>query len=125
MYEIYCKLRDAKGMKDADVARETGITKSTFSDWKNGRSNPKDAKLKKIADLFEVSLDYLRTGEKTVNGEKYYVNEKTAEMAQKLFENSDLRALFDAAQDASPEDLKTTYDMLMALKRQERCNDEF
>ncbi len=125
MYEIYCKLRDAKGMKDADVARETGITKSTFSDWKNGRSNPKDAKLKKIADLFEVSLDYLRTGEKTVNGEKYYVNEKTAEMAQKLFENSDLRALFDAAQDASPEDLKTTYDMLMALKRKERGNDEF
>ena len=125
MYEIYCKLRDAKGMKDADVARETGITKSTSSDWKNGRSNPKDAKLKKIADLFEVSLDYLRTGEKTVNGEKYYVNEKTAEMAQKLFENSDLRALFDAAQDASPEDLKTTYDMLMALKRKERGNDEF
>ena len=125
MYEIYCKLRDAKGMKDADVARETGITKSTFSDWKNGRSNPKDAKLKKIADLFEVSLDYLRTGEKTVNGEKYYVNEKTAEMAQKLFENSDLRALFDAPQDASPEDLKTTYDMLMALKRKERGNDEF
>ena len=125
MYEIYCKLRDAKGMKDADVARETGITKSTFSDWKNGRSNPKDAKLKKIADLFEVSLDYLRTGEKIVNGEKYYVNEKTAEMAQKLFENSDLRALFDAAQDASPEDLKTTYDMLMALKRKERGNDEF
>ena len=125
MYEIYSKLRDAKGMKDADVARETGISKSTFSDWKNGRSNPKDAKLKKIADLFEVSLDYLRTGEKTVNGEKYYVNEKTAEMAQKLFENSDLRALFDAAQDASPEDLKTTYDMLMALKRKERGNDEF
>ena len=41
MYEIYCKLRDARNMKDADVARETGITKSTFSDWKNGRSNPK------------------------------------------------------------------------------------
>ena len=63
MYEIYCKLRDAKGMKDADVARETGITKSTFSDWKNGRSNPKDAKLQKIADLFGVSVEYIRTGE--------------------------------------------------------------
>mgnify|MGYP003553741655 CR=1 FL=1 len=31
-------------MKDSDVAKATGITKSTFSDWKNGRSNPKDAK---------------------------------------------------------------------------------
>ena len=37
MYEIYCKLRDEKGCKDADVAKATGITKSTFSDWKNGR----------------------------------------------------------------------------------------
>lgn len=34
MYEIYCKLRDSKGMKDSDVAKATGITKSTFSDWK-------------------------------------------------------------------------------------------
>ena len=67
MYEIYCKLRDDRGMKDADVARETGITKSTFSDWKNGRSKPKDAKLKKIADLFGVSVEYLRTGEEDGN----------------------------------------------------------
>ena len=29
MYEIYCKLRDSKGMKDSDVAKATGITKST------------------------------------------------------------------------------------------------
>lgn len=125
MYEIYCKLRDAKGMKDADVARETGITKSTFSDWKNGRSNPKDAKLQKIADLFGVSVEYIRTGKEKEGGEKYYLNEETAEMAQALFENKDLRVLFDAAKDASPEDLKTTYDMLMALKRKERGDNEF
>lgn len=59
MYEIYCKLRNTKRCKDADVAKATGITKSTFSDWKNGRSNPKDEKLRKIADYFDVSLEYL------------------------------------------------------------------
>lgn len=63
MYEIYYKLRTEKGCKDADVARETGITKSTFSDWKNGRSNPKQDKLQKIADFFGVSIEYLRTGQ--------------------------------------------------------------
>lgn len=62
MYEIYCKLRDKRGVKDADVVKETGITKSTFSDWKNGRSKPKNDKLQKIADYFEVSLQYLTTG---------------------------------------------------------------
>lgn len=62
MYEIYCKLRDSKGLKDSDIAKATGITKSTFSDWKNGRSKPKNAKLQKIADYFNVSLSYLSTG---------------------------------------------------------------
>lgn len=59
MYEIYCKLRDSKGCKDSDVAKATGITKSTFSDWKNGRSEPKIDKLQKIADYFDVSVDWL------------------------------------------------------------------
>ena len=62
MYEIYCKLRDEHGLKDADVVRQTGITKSTFSDWKSGRSKPKNDKLQKIADFFGVTVDYLTTG---------------------------------------------------------------
>ena len=79
---------------------------------------------KTIADYFGVSVDYLMTGEER-DGERYYLNNETAQMAQKLFENKDLRILFDAAQDATPEDLKTTYDMLMALKKKERgMNDD-
>lgn len=63
MYKIYCRLRDAKGVKDADVARETKIIKSTFTDWKNGRSTPKIDKLQKIADYFGVTTDYLMGNE--------------------------------------------------------------
>lgn len=62
MYDIYCRLRDDKKLKDSDVARATGITKSTFSDWKTGRSKPKQDKLQKIADFFGVTLDYLMSG---------------------------------------------------------------
>ncbi len=125
MYEIYCKLRDSRGLKDSDVAKATGVTKSTFSDWKNGRSKPKDEKLLKIAEFFDVTLDYLRTGENSYQQDGYYLNEETAEMAQTLFENKNLRVLFDAAKDATPEDLETTYNMLMALKKKERGNNEF
>ena len=62
MYEIYCKLRDKRGVRDADVSKAAGISKSTFSDWKSGRSNPKNEKLKKIADYFGVTIKYLMTG---------------------------------------------------------------
>lgn len=64
MYKIYCGLRDDKGVKDSDVARETGITKSTFTDWKNGRSTPKQEKLQKIANYFGVSIETILGSEK-------------------------------------------------------------
>ena len=58
MYEIYERLRNEKGVKDAAVAKATGIGRSTFSDWKIGRSSPKGEKLQKIADYFGVPLEY-------------------------------------------------------------------
>ena len=57
MYKKYVQLRDAKGVNDYAVSKETGIGKSTFSDWKAGRSQPKLDKIKKIADYFGISVD--------------------------------------------------------------------
>lgn len=58
MYEKYVELRDSRGISDYRVSEDTGITKSTFSDWKNGRSNPKIEKLKILADYFNVDINY-------------------------------------------------------------------
>lgn len=120
MYEVFEKLLKANGVTAYRVGKETGISTATLTQWKKGVSTPKQDKLQKIADYFNVSLEYLMTGEEKEGGEKYYLNDETAEMAQTLFENKNLRVLFDAAKDATPEDLKTTYDMLMALKKKER-----
>lgn len=121
MYEIYCKLRDAKGCKDADVVKATGITKSTFSDWKNGRSNPKDEKLKKIAAFFGVSIDYLRTGKET---QGYYFDEETAKMAQEMYEDADMRSLFDMKRKMSPERFSAHVKFMEELYQQENGNIE-
>lgn len=58
MYEKYVELRNKKEVTDYRVAMDTGIPKSTFTDWKNGRSKPKTEKLKILADYFEVSVEY-------------------------------------------------------------------
>ena len=76
MYERYCELRDSKGYKDADIAKGTGITRSTFTDWKNGRSIPKPPKLQKIADYLGVSLSYLMTGIEETLPENPKLNER-------------------------------------------------
>ena len=120
MYEVYCKLKDLRGVKDADVVRATGITKSTFSDWKSGRSEPKKEKLQKIADFFDVSLDYLMTGEEQ-NG--YYLNEETAKLAQEMFEDEDMRSLFNMKRNMPPERFKAHMEFMKNLYEQEKGKD--
>ena len=65
MYDDYRMFRDAKNLTDYKVAKETGISRSTFTDWKNGRSAPKLDKLRKIAELLEVPVEFI-TGEETI-----------------------------------------------------------
>ena len=125
MYEIFEQLLQSYGITAYKFCKDTGISQSTISTWKKKGNLINGEMAKTIAEYFHVSVDYVMTGKEKNGGDKYYINEETAKMAQALFENRELRVLFDAAKDASPEDLKTTYDMLMALKRKERGEDEF
>lgn len=59
MYVKYAELRDKRGLTDYRVSVDTGISKSTFSEWKSGRSKPKVDKLKVLADYFGVPLETL------------------------------------------------------------------
>lgn len=59
MYERFEKLLSQRGLKAADVANATGIGRSTFSDWKSGRSRPKSDKMNKIAEFLGTTADYL------------------------------------------------------------------
>ena len=58
VYEKYVALRESKGVTDYRISVDTGITKSTFTDWTTGRSKPKIDKLKILADYFGVSIEY-------------------------------------------------------------------
>ena len=59
MYERFDEIRRLLGFTVAQVCRETGIAKSTMSDWKKGKFRLKEDKRKLIANLFGVSLDVL------------------------------------------------------------------
>lgn len=118
MYSVFLKLLEMTGLTVADVSKATGIYQSTLSNWKkrNNLLSAKNAQI--IADYFGVSVDYLMTGHEYK--EQYYINPETAKVAQELFENDELRVLFDAARDAEPDDLRAVYNMLLALKRKEQ-----
>lgn len=63
-YGIFDNLLKANGTTVYRVSKDTGISASTFSDWKSGRSVPKTDKMKLIADYFGVSLEYMINGDR-------------------------------------------------------------
>ena len=64
MYEKYVDLKTKKGVTDYEVAKQTGISTTTFTHWKHGRYTPKMDKLLLIAKYFGVSLEYFVDGTK-------------------------------------------------------------
>ena len=72
-----------------------------------------------MADYFGVSPEFLRTGHEPEKKD-YYLNEETVEMVDRLYKNENLRILFDATKDVSPEDLKTVTNLLRSLQKKER-----
>lgn len=58
MYEKLQKLLDERHITAYQVSKETGIATSTLSEWKSGTYKPKTDKLIKLADYFNVPLEY-------------------------------------------------------------------
>lgn len=71
-----------------------------------------------FADVLDVPVSYLMGWTEEQND--YYLNEETAQIAQQIYEDKELRALFDAARGADPEALQAAQAMLKVLKRKER-----
>ena len=100
------------------LEQELGFARSYIGKFKT--ITPSADKIQLIADFLDVSVEYLMTGKDKESGESYYLNEETAKVAQEIFENKELRMLFDATRDADPEDLRALHNMALALKRKER-----
>lgn len=63
MYEILEQLLIERNLKLSELADNLNITRQILYYWKSGRSLPKADILLKIARYFDVSIEYLMTGE--------------------------------------------------------------
>lgn len=135
--------REKKGYTLEELGNRVGVGKSTIRKWENGIiKNMRRDKIQILAEVLGCSpLEFIDVDEKVIEKYKkeldeyavrqqeiedakgtsdiYYKDIETQEIAQQIFQNEELRLLFDAAKDASPEDLKTVHTMLTALKKKE------
>lgn len=84
MYDIFEKLLNEYGVTAYRVAKETGISTATLTQWKNGTSTPKQDKLQLIADYFGKSVDFLITGKDSEEKESSLTPKDERDIAKKL-----------------------------------------
>ncbi len=119
MYEIFVQLCNERNISPYQVSKDAGINQSVFSRWKTGASVPRDSTLRKVADYFGVTLEYLK-GE---TPDPYPAGQPTAaelnEYLEMLRSRSECRMLFSLAKDATAEDVQRAVAVIEALRRVE------
>ena len=97
---VFKNLRIKTGYTQDGLAEALGLSRSTVSMYETGNREPDFETLEVIADYFNVDMNYLSGNE----GENYYTNLQTRQIAQEIYDNKELRILFDASRNAKPEE---------------------
>ena len=126
------ELRENRGLSQQALADMLDLNKVTISQYERCTRKPDINIVAALCDIFNVSSDYLLgkddvtirfVGKEDIekldgvpnsghqNEHVYYINKETAEYAQAIFEDPELRALFDVVRGIKREDLKLMIDM--------------
>lgn len=69
MIERILELMKEKGVTASELTSSIEINNSAISEWKKGKSKPGTEAIIKIAQYFEISTDYLLTGNDAVESD--------------------------------------------------------
>lgn len=115
LYERIKEYRQKNEWSQEELAKRVGYSdKSMISRIENGKIDLSRSQIAKFAEVFGVSISDLIGDDGTEA--VYYTNPETAKLAQELFEDKDLRVLFDAARGSRPENLLLAAEMLKRMK---------
>ena len=105
-------------MTQVELANKLGVGTTSIYNWVSGLKTPRMDKVDAMCKIFNIRReDLLTDGNSIESGTTYYTNPETAKVAQEIFDNSDLRILFDAAKDSTPEQLNLAAEMLRQFKK--------
>ena len=124
-YDRINELCKERGISITALEEELGFGRGSIGKLKKG-TTMSSARLQKIADRLETTTDYLLNGVQTFEqGESYYKDMRSALLAQQMFENKQLRALFHVQKNIDPERFKAFCDMIVAYYKMENPDDNY
>ena len=111
------KLREEHRYTLKEIASKLGVSEAMVSRHESNTKNIPYDIIEQYAKIYGCTPQYIMGWkDDDADSEGYYTNPETAKLAQELFENHDLRILFDAARDSDPKDLQMAADLLKRLK---------
>ena len=103
-------------ISNKELAERTGLPTTTISRICSGNTkSPTINTVKLLAKAFDCDVEELL--DYTDGVAPYFFDKKTAELAQELKENKELKNLFELTHNLSAEDLATVINMVNMLKR--------
>lgn len=122
--------REALGITQTELAEKMGLKdKSSISKIESGKYPITLKTVERVAaalncsELLLMGWDQspeplvMEISEKeSTSGKKYYFDDETAEIAEELFQDRNLRALFDAARGTTPKEMRIAAEMLEHFK---------
>jgi transcriptional regulator with XRE-family HTH domain len=124
-------LRKKHNLTQQELASKFYLNKSSISRYERGNQLPEHDLLEKIADYFNVSVDYLlgRTNIRSKTDAADKISESLnddPELSQfwdALKEREDLKLLFKQTKDLAPNDVKKIIRIIKAIEDEEDRND--
>lgn len=117
--QYYMHLREKN---QSDLVKDLNLNKGSVSLWYNGTRFPRDDKtVERIAKYLGCTVADLINEKPADDG--YYENEETARLAQQMYDDPQMRALFDMKRGMKPEVFQAHYDMMKKLYEVEHPED--
>ena len=108
-------LREKNNLSQKELANILNIANSTLSQYESGDRVPSDDIKIKIADYFNVSLDYLLGRTSNPN--------KTLVSIEEEFEDPEIKILARSARSLTPEQLKAVQAVIDSYEKDKKHNE--
>lgn len=110
--EMLRYLRQRAGYSQQDLADILKISKSTIGMYEQGRRSPDYETLERIADIFNVDMNFLMGGKSDDSTPDYYYDDEAMRAAEFLHKNPEYKVLMDASRKIRPEDIRFITEMI-------------
>lgn len=117
-------LRKKYNYTGEEVGNMLKVSKVAIYNWEKDIRSPNPDVIEKLANIYEVSTDYLITGkDSNITNDSYYYDTEVAELAEQIKNDPELRILLDAKRNLSKQDMKAIINITKSLLQRERGDE--